>query len=220
MADLSGGKHTMTPETQARERGRRMRERIDKIAGPRSRTLVITVAVIAILFLAGSVIWAQLSQRATGAQAQSIAEQVKEECRRGTLPRPLCEQADVVAADPIPGPAGPRGETGDPGPIGPVGPVGPTGAPGAPGETGPAGATGPIGPDGAPGPPGTDGAPGPAGPSGEPGPAGPVGPAGANGSPAASYTLIFPDNTTSTCIRSGGTDLDPTYQCSAPVPGP
>jgi hypothetical protein len=83
--------------------------------------------------------------------------------------------------------------------------VGPNGAPGA---SGPAGGTG------------TQGDPGPTGATG---PAGPVGPSGKDGSPAAAYTLIFPDSTVSTCTRSGGTDTAPTYACTEPalpLPGP
>lgn len=210
MADLSG-RHKMTPETQALERGRRMRARLDKIAGPRSRTLVITIAIIAVVFLAGSVVWAQLSRNAAGQQAQSLAEQIKDECRRGGLTGPLCDQADAVAADPIPGPAGPQGAQGLSGPPGADSTV-----PGPKGDEGDPGADSTVpGPEGAKGDPGADSTvPGPMGPQGV---QGPVGPAGTNGAPAASYTLTFADNKTSTCIRSGGTDLEPTYQCSAPV---
>lgn len=215
MADLSG-RHHMTAETQTRERGRRMRTRIDKIAGPRSRTLVITIAVVAVVFLAGSVVWAQLSQRATGAQAQSLAEQIQGECHRGTLPRTLCDQAAVVAADPIPGPAGPRGDPGDPGPTGPAGAD--STVPGPKGDKGDPGADstvpGPVGPQGEPGADSTV-----PGPKGDPGADSTVpGPQGPPGAPPASYTLVFPDASTQTCNRSGGTDDAPTYLCLDVMP--
>lgn len=139
------------------------------------------------------------------AQALDLATQIQDACTAKRLTGAICDSAIKVAADPIPGPAGPQGD------IGPVGPRGPQGDPGP---------TGPTGAPGAPGPGGTDGAAGSGGAQGEPGPAGPagpVGPAGTNGAPAAAYVLTFADQSTSTCIRSGGTDLEPTYQCSAPV---
>lgn len=141
------------------------------------------------------------------AQALDLAAQIQDACAAKKLTGAICDSAVRVAADPIPGPAGPAGEPG------PVGPRGPAGEPGANSTV--------AGPKGDKGDPGADStAPGPAGGTGaqgEPGPAGPVGPAGTNGSPAAAYVLTFADHSTSTCIRSGGTDLQPEYQCSAPV---
>lgn len=183
-------------------------------AAPRSRMLLIGVAVLAVLFLAGSVIWAQFGrdtaqtdtkvaqdrtqvvagQRdAAGAQAADLAVQIQSACNAGTLRGPVCQQAAAVAANPIPGPAGPQGDTGA------------TGASGAAGPTGSAGSNGTDGADGA------TGATGPAGPTGATGPA---------GSPAQSTTYTYPDGSTQTCTRSGGTDTAPTYSCAAPQPPP
>lgn len=194
------------------------RHRLRKL---RSRTIAIIAAWAAVLFLVGSVLYAQLGRdtaksetQATAAQAQDLAAQIQAACKNQSLAGPVCERAAQVAAQPIPGPVGPQGDTGPQGPAGPVGPQGPTGAPGPDGPAGPAGAAGINGADGAGGSPGQNGQPG------EPGPQGPVGPTGHDGSPAASYTLTFPDGSTQTCTRSGGPDTAPEYLCAAPVPAP
>lgn len=101
---------------------------------PRSRILLVVTAALLVIFLAGSVLWAQRGQQqaqdltgvvaqerdtaatqrdATAARAASLAEQIKAACREGTLQGPVCEQAEEVAASPVP-PV--------PGPIGPAGP--------------------------------------------------------------------------------------------------
>lgn len=46
---------------------------------------------------------------ATAAQAASLAEQIKMECGAGDLTGPICQHAEQVAAEPIPGPVGPAG---------------------------------------------------------------------------------------------------------------
>jgi hypothetical protein len=206
----------------------------------RSRMLLLVLAAAAVVFLFASVFAAQLGRQeardqtgaveqqrdATAAQARSLAAQIRTECREGDLVGPVCQQADEVAAEPIPGPEGPRGRQGESGPVGPPGPAGPEGPVGQVGPPGPSGPPGPGGVDGSDGSDGVDGASGPRGPAGERGQAGPPGADGENGtdgrdgSPAASYTMTFSDGSTQTCTRSGGTDMAPTYTCAAPVPAP
>lgn len=173
---------------------------------------------------------------ATAAQAVEAANPVLELCDdqsvvgealRADLRNP-CGLAQQVKADPIPGPAGPRGDTGtpgtagEPGALGPMGPQGPAGPQGPQGPEGPAGPAGPTGSQGPGGVDGTDGTDGVDGSDGAPGQAGPPGSAGSDGadgrdgSPAASYTMTFPDGSTQTCTRDGGPDTAPTYQCTQP----
>lgn len=133
------------------------------------------------------------------------------------------------------GGVGERGGIGDPGAPGEsiTGPGGEAGQAGSPGERGPGGdpgesIEGPGGPRGEPGesiqgPPG-ESITGPAGPPGEsiqgpPGPAGAPGMPGRDGSPAASYTMVFDDGTTRQCVRDGGPDTAPVYRCTD-VPAP
>ncbi len=68
-------------------------------------------------------------------------------------------------------------------------PKGPTGEPGKPGE------------DGSPGLSGVDGEKGDKGDKGDPGPT------------AAGWTTRYPDGSSETCTRAGGTDTDPLYDC-------
>lgn len=177
--------------------------------------MLLAGSAIAVLFIVGSALWAQLgqqqAQQQTGVveqqrdvasgQAQSLAAQIKTACASGDLQGPICEQAKDVAATPVPGPAGPQGtpgqagQAGQAGPAGETGPVGPTGVAGEPGSTGPAGPAGPAGANGQDGSDGRDGEPGPAGPRGETGPqgpAGPAGPAGADGKDGADSTVPGP----------------------------
>lgn len=214
------------------------RHRLRKLTAPRSRLLFVLIAAAAVLFLVGSVIIAQLgrdaAQTETGvveqqrdgaaAQAASLASQIQAECAQGVLTGPVCEQAERVAAEPIPGPAGPRGDPGAQGGLGPTGPAGPTGPQGPAGPTGPQGPAGPAGEpgpggvDGTDGQNGSDGTPGQDGQPGAPGDTGPPGPAGPPGTPPDSYTMRFPDNTTQTCTRDAGSPATaPTYTCTAPV---
>lgn len=197
---------------------------------------MLVLVIVAVLFLAGSVVLSQLGKTtaqtqtqvvtdqrdATAAQAQGLAAQIKIACQQGSLPQSLCVAGEKVAADPVPGPAGatgPRGAQGDsvigpqglPGAQGPIGPVGPQGEQGPQGVAGAQGDTGTSG---------TDGQAGAQGQQGDSGQQGPIGPAGQNGSPAASYAMTFPDGSTQTCTRDGGTDMDPHYQCAAVVPAP
>src|SRR5690606_12800904 len=99
----------------------------------RSHVLVLVGVGVMVLFLLGSVLWAQLGQQAaqveTGqvaqerdakaAQAQSLAEQIRTACADGSLTGPVCVEAEQVTQEtstpPAPGPEGPRGEPG-PGP--------------------------------------------------------------------------------------------------------
>lgn len=194
---------------------------------PRTRLLLAVGVLAAVLFLVGSAVWRQLGQDAAETQTQAAGEkvttlgqQILAECAVGSIPKALCDAGAEAVADPIPGPAGPQGDTGAagaqgiPGPQGPIGPIGPSG---------PAGPAGPAGVAGQPGADGVDGADGGTGQSGDPGPTGPqgpVGPAGQDAQPAATYILTFPDDSTQTCTRSGGTDTSPEYLCAAPVPGP
>lgn len=225
-----------------------VKHRLRRLKMPRSRTLVIAVAVIGVLFLVGSVLYAQFGrdtaqtqtavaegQRdATAAQAEKAADPVLELCREQSAvgaalranPRDPCGLAQQVKTDPIAGPAGPQGDTGSAGAIGPAGPMGPTGPAGPQGPAGPAGPagpqgdTGPSGTDGADGSDGTNGTNGTDGATGPPGPTGPQGPAGRDGSPAESSTFTYPDGTTQTCTRSGGSDTAPTYSCTTSMPTP
>ena len=182
-----------------------------RLRWPRSRVLMLAAAAVAVAFLAGSVLWAQLGQQeaedqtgvveqqrdATAAQAQNLAAQIQAACASGELSGVVCAQAERVAAEPIPGPAGPQGDpgvpgvpgvpglAGPPGPIGLPGLTGPSGEPGAPGEPGQDGAPGAPGEPGEDGTDGAPGEPGPPGPRGETGPAGPVGPPGEDGADGA-----------------------------------
>lgn len=219
------------------------RHRLRKLSAPRSRMLLLVAAAAAVLFLAGSVLAAQLGRDAaqtqtgvveqqrdaTAAQAASLAEQIKAACAAGELAGAVCQQAEQVAAEPVVGPVGPQGipgASGVPGPVGPAGPMGPQGPAGPQGPVGPTGAPGPGGADGTDGndgQDGTDGAPGEPGQPGEPGAPGQEGPRGSDGqdgSPATSYTMTFPGGSTQTCTRTGGPDTAPTYTCSAVVPAP
>lgn len=56
---------------------------------------------------------------------------------------------------------------------------------------------------------------------GETGETGAMGPPGPPGPPPATQTFRLPDDSSLVCVRSGGPDTSPTYQCaSAPTPGP
>ena len=93
---------------------------------------MLAAAAVAVAFLAGSVLWAQLGQQeaedqtgvveqqrdATAAQAQNLAAQIQAACASGELTGVVCAQAERVAAEPVP-PV--------PGPVGPIGPLGPQG---------------------------------------------------------------------------------------------
>lgn len=222
-----------------------VRHRLRKLKMPRSRTLMIAVAVVGVLFLVGSVLYFQFSrdtaqtqtavaegQRdATADRAEKAADPVLELCREQSAvgaalranPGNPCGLAQQVKTDPIAGPAGPRGDTGSTGAIGPAGPMGPMGPAGPQGPAGPAGPqgdAGPAGSDGADGSDGTNGTNGSDGATGPPGPTGPQGPAGRDGSPAESSTFTYPDGTTQTCTRSGGSDTAPTYSCTTSMPTP
>lgn len=192
---------------------------------------MIALAAVLVLFNVGSVLWAQLgqqeAQQQTGVveqqrdqavgQAASLAEQIKAACTSGELPVPLCDQAEQVAATPVPGPVGPRGIPGETGSTGPVGPAGPSGAAGEPGETGPAGPAGEDGRDGVDGVAGRDGEPGPAGPAGPEGPPGPAGEDGEDGAPPASFSITIGQDTY-VCARDNADDSAPTYSCSIEQP--
>lgn len=203
------------PQARARHRMRR----------PLPQWLLLGAVGAALLFLVGSVLFAQFGrdtaevqtrvvegerdvvtdQRdATAAQAAKLAEQIRAACAVGALSGPVCSEADRVAADPIPGPRGPVGDPGIPGIPGIPGPAGPPGRDGAPGVDGVDGEQGPTGQDGADG---ADGAPGEDGADGAPGAP------GRDGSPAAGWTETYPDGSTRTCTRDGGTDTAPTYRC-------
>lgn len=186
-----------------------VRHRLRRLKMPRSRTLMFAVAVVAVLFLVGSVLYAQFGRDAaqtqtavaegqrdaTGAQAVQAVDPVLELCREQSAvgdalrssPRDPCGLAQQVKNDPIVGPAGPQGVPGSTGalgpvgPVGPAGPVGPQGPMGPPGPTGPQGAAGADGTTGSDGVDGTDGADGSDGVDGDPGPQGPVGPVGPQG---------------------------------------
>lgn len=109
------------------------------------------------------------------------------------------------------------------------------GTPGATGPTGVAGVTGQTGPTGAPGVNGQDGQNGATGPAGvgissiadsadgcyvtvtlTDGTTQTVGPF--CGAPAANITMTLSDGSIQDCARSGGTDDQPDYSCSAPPP--
>lgn len=179
------------------------------------------------------------SQRDAAAdQAQALAERVVAACAAGgeaaiQLQRVgVCQEAEQVRAEPVPGPPGPAGEPGSPGAPGEQGAQGPQGGPGpqgdpglqgTPGATGPAGPTGPAGRDGANGRDGAPGAVGPAGPSGPAGPAGPQGEAGPQGPqgepgsagpPPGAYRMTL-QGVDYLCTREGGSDSSPTYSCSS-----
>jgi hypothetical protein len=99
------------------------RHRLRKLKTPRSRVVLITLAALLVVFQAYQVVRAQWGQEeaqsttavveqqrdGAAAQAASLASQIKTECADGTLTGPLCEQAEKVAAAPIPGPAGADG---------------------------------------------------------------------------------------------------------------
>lgn len=89
----------------------------------RSQILVLAGVAAAMLFLVGSVLWAQFGQQqavdqtgvveqqrdavteqrdATAAQAQSLAAQIRAACTSGDLGGPVCEQAAAVAETPVP----------------------------------------------------------------------------------------------------------------------
>lgn len=163
---------------------------------------------------------ARTAEAVQGAQAQSLADQVRAACERGgEVARQLgaaCQKAADVKATPAPieGPPGVPGPSGPPGPEGPKGDTvtGPQGAPGAPGANGQSGNTGAAGRDGQDGAEGPQGEPGPAGPEGPQGVPGPAGPQGPPGESPSSWT--FQDNLgqTHTCTR---TSTDPLrYSCN------
>lgn len=102
----------------------------------RSHVLVLVGSAVMVLFLVGSVLWAQFGQQqaqdqtgqvaqerdavadqrdAAAGQAKSLAEQIKVACTDGSLAGPVCEQAAAVAETPVPPVPGPIGPTG-PGP--------------------------------------------------------------------------------------------------------
>lgn len=99
----------------------------------RSQILVLTAAAAAVLFLVGSVLWAQFGQQqavdqtgvveqqrdavteerdAAEGQAQSLAEQIRAACSAGDLGGPVCEQAAAVAETPVPQVPPAAGQTG------------------------------------------------------------------------------------------------------------
>lgn len=176
------------------------------------RVLPWLVALVALLFVVGTVLVYELAQANTNLRdavderdvaldqiaelertRQATVEQIDEiddpthirmlEDRLEELSRQTQELAAARGSGTVAGPSGLDGVPGPPGPPGPRGLPGPIGAPGVPG---PAGLDGPQGPQGLPGPAGArgaDGAPGPTGAAGPPGPEGAPGPAGADGAP-------------------------------------
>lgn len=183
-----------------------VKHRLRRLKIPRSRTLMIAIAVVGVLFLVGSVLYAQFGRDAaktqtavaegqrdaTGAQAVQAVDPVLELCHEQSpvgdalraSPRDPCGLAQQVKNDPIVGPAGPQGvpgtagAPGPTGPTGPVGPAGPVGPQGPAGPPGPAGAQGAAGADGAAGNDGTNGTNGADGNDGANGQPGPQGPVG------------------------------------------
>ena len=102
----------------------------------RSHILVLVGSGVMVLFLVGSVLWAQFGRQqaqdetgqvaqqrdqvaeqrdAAAGQAQSLAEQIKAACSSGDLVGPVCEQAEQVAAAPAPPPPLASPATGEPG---------------------------------------------------------------------------------------------------------
>jgi hypothetical protein len=89
----------------------------------RNRMLLLALAAVAVLFIVGSVLWAQAGQQAaqqqTGvveqqrdsavAEKVSLAEQIKAACAAGDLRGPICDQAADVAATPVPSATGAAG---------------------------------------------------------------------------------------------------------------
>lgn len=94
----------------------------------RNRLVLLALAAAAVLFIVGSVLWAQAGQQAaqqqTGVVEQqrdderavklSLAEQITAACGAGDLHGPVCEQAEQVAATPVPGSTGAQGVPGPP----------------------------------------------------------------------------------------------------------
>lgn len=163
---------------------------------------------------------ARQSEIAKGAQAQSLADQVRAACDRGgDVARQLgaaCQKAADVKATPAPqaGPQGPQGPMGPEGPPGDTvtGPQGVPGDPGQDGRIGDTGATGSTGKDGAQGPKGDTGPAGPPGPAGADGAPGPQGPPGEPGQSPSSWTFTDSLGVTHTCTR---TSTDPLrYSCN------
>jgi hypothetical protein len=171
------------------------------------------------------------SQRDAAAdQAQGLAERVVAACAAGGEAAKrlqqvgVCQEAEQVRADPVPGPPGPAGEPGAAGPQGETGLQGPPGTDSTvPGPQGPSGPSGPAGPagrngidgrDGAPGVAGPQGPAGPAGPQGEPGPPGSQGEPGSAGPPPGAYRMTL-QGVDYLCTREGGSDSSPTYSCSS-----
>lgn len=227
------------------------------------KTTLFLVAVLGLLFLVGSTLYAQRDRDVADSRAQNaegraqsaegvatdeatkkrqLAEQVQQACDAKDFSGPICQRADQVAEEPLPGPTGPAGAAGTPGSPGATGTAGEPGqpgtqgaqgTPGVPGVTGGEGQAGRPGDPGQPGTPGATGATGPSGPAGPEGPTGPAGPQGVagqngeNGSPGAigpqglpgappdTQTFNGINGQTYSCSRSGGSDSAPTYTCTA-----
>ena len=137
--------------------------------------LIVALAVLALLFLVGSVAYSNFGEREATAQKdqangqlgvtidqrddeaakrRQLAKDVQAACDAKDLTGPVCEKADQAAAAPFPGPAGVPGQPGSPGTPGTPGVAGVPGTPGQPGTPGE------PGPPGSPGQPGGPGQPG------------------------------------------------------------
>lgn len=165
-------------------------------------------ALVGATLLRGEAVTVEEQRDAVVAEKTSLAEQIRAACLSGDLVGPVCGQAEQVLAQPIPGPQGATGPPGRDGVSPPClfEPSRCRGADGAQGAAGVAGEPGPAGMDGRDGADGADGAPGA------------PGPAGRDGSPAAGFTMTFPDGSTQTCARTGGPDTAPTYECGPVQP--
>lgn len=155
----------------------------------------------------------QVALDSTAAQASSLADQIKAECDAGRLAGPVCQQAAEVQQTPVPVPAPIQGERGADGARGPMGPQGRPGQD-PPCLTEPAECRGADGTDGTDGQDGTDGA------DGKDGQDGTDGAPGRDGSPAQTFVVNGADGSVMNCVRSGGEDTAPIYDCTYTTPPP
>lgn len=190
----------------------------------RGRAWLIVLIVGAVLAAAG-VLWLVTGGRTVEAerdaavgQSVDLAAQVQQACATGALTGPLCQRADEVVAEPIPGTPGTPGEDGAPGQ------PGTPGTDGTPGEDGTPGTPGTPGEDGQPGTPGIPGTPGVDGRDGVDGQDGRDGRDGVDGQPGrppAGFSFVDGAGTSQSCVRDPGSpDEAATYTCTAVASSP
>jgi hypothetical protein len=196
---------------------------------PRSRGLIVILAVLAILLASLSFAVIASGYFREKDKALTLAQQIKTACESGEFGPgldteridKLCGNAQKVienqTPDAVPGPRGPRGFQGPVGPPGRDGADGEPGRNGRPGQAGTPGSSGVDGQNGVDGPKGDKGDKGEKGDKGDKGEKGDPGSDGAPGRGIQSFSCDGIGNLSVTVTYTDGTTE--TVSCGAPNPG-